>query len=199
MPLLARTDLPRMTKDEFFAWAERQPIPYELVGGVPVPLHWELDEAGRPRAMAAGSDRHHAMIANATVAIHRRLPPGCRVLSGGGALSTDDGTVREPDVLLACGPRRDSLRESQDPTLIVEVLSPSTAAVDRGEKLPEYQDLASVREIWIVDSARRHVALHTRGEGDTWVSRNVIGQGTIASPTLTAGVPLDELYDGVDL
>lgn len=199
MPLLARTDLPRMTKAEFFAWAEHQDMPYELVQGVPVPLHWELDADNRPRAMAAGTDRHHDLIVTVAVAIKRRAPPGCRVLAGGAAVTTGQETVREPDILLACGDRRDGPRETQDPTLIVEVLSPSTANIDRGEKLLEYQERESVREIWLMDSTRRRVTIHTRGEGDLWLSRNVIGRGTFVSPTLGDTIPLDELYEGVEV
>src|SRR4249920_13498 len=96
-------ETPRMTIKEFLDWAERQPIPYELVAGVPVPLHWELDEKGELRGMAAASVNHYALIFSVGRAVDRRKPDGCRVLTGGALVTTIDDSAREPDVVLSCG------------------------------------------------------------------------------------------------
>jgi Uma2 family endonuclease len=49
-----------------------------------------------------------------------------------------------------------------DPVLIVEVLSPTTINIDKGEKLDDYKSLESLREVWLVDSTRRWVTLLCR-------------------------------------
>src|SRR5262245_25653486 len=98
-------ETPRMTIKEFLDWAERQPIPYELVAGVPVPLHYEVDERGEIRAMAASSADHNDLNLTVGRAIDRRRPEGCRVLVGRNAVKVHDDTIREPDIIIACGKR----------------------------------------------------------------------------------------------
>ena len=80
-----------------------------------------------------------------------------------------------------------------DPSLIVEVLSPTTRTHDLGRKLQDYQSLAAVQEIWLVDSERRWVQ-HWRREGDHWRVQDFVGSSSFASPTLDGEMPLDELY-----
>lgn len=189
---LARLDLAPMTREEFFAWAPRQHIPYELVDGAPVPLHWEEDADGSIRAMAAARADHGRLMTSLGSILVRHAPAGCEGLAGGPALTTSRG-VRQPDLMLACGPWERDQAEASNPVLLVEILSPSTGDVDRGQKLVEYQEIASVREIWFVDSTRRHVAVYSR-DGEVWINRNVIGQGSFPSSVLTERVPLDEIY-----
>ena len=198
MSLAVRTEPPRMTKDEFYRWAERQPFKYELVNGVPVPLHFEVDEAGEIRAMTAAMPNHYRVMTNLTVALRQRAPAGCEVLTGGAAVQVGADSIREPDILLACGPQEQDVREVQHPTLIVEVLSPSTANVDRGDKLFEYQELEAVHEVWLSDSNRRAVTIYIRGDG-VWISRTVIGQGEFPSEILRDRITLDEIYDGIEV
>jgi Uma2 family endonuclease len=198
MSLAARNDPPRMTKEEFYRWAERQPFKYELVDGVPVPLHFEIDEDGQIRAMTAAMPNHYAVMTNIAVALRRRAPEHCRVLTGGAAVQVGVASIREPDIVLLCGGQEADVREVQHPTLIVEVLSPSTSNIDRGDKLYEYQELAEVREVWLVDSRRRAVTVASRGDG-VWISRTVIGQGEFPSEVLRDRLTMDEIYEGVEV
>ena len=190
--MAAPVETRKMTIEEFYAWAELQEEPYELVDGEPVPLYPETDESGVVRAMAAGTADHHHIQFNAGRAIDRRTPMGC-VVATGGRVRTVESRGRELDVLLSCGPREKGAKDFPDPVLIVEVLSPTTAHRDRGEKLDEYRELPSVREIWLVDSERRHAQVWRRREGG-WFVTDTIGQRTFRSDALTADIPLDELY-----
>ena len=74
------------------------------------------------------------------------------------------------------------------------MLSPTTADLDKGQKLDEYTLLPSVREVWLIDSTRRWAKIHRRVEGGWFVS-DAIGQGGFRSAVLGGEeVPLDEQY-----
>jgi Uma2 family endonuclease len=74
-------------------------------------------------------------------------------------------TVYEPDALVRCGPPLpgDAI-EVVDPTIVVEAVSPSSGGVDRGVKLASYFLLPSVRPYLFVDTDKRVVIHHRRGD-----------------------------------
>ena len=76
------------------------------------------------------------------------------------------GKIREPDIFFIAKEHRDRLRESYCgvPDLVVEVTSPGTRRVDRGEKLYEYAK-AGVAEYWIVDPDERTVEVYALRDG----------------------------------
>lgn len=182
----------RMTLEEFYAWADRQEEPYEFVDGAPVPLYPEIDENGAVRAMAAGTTDHHTIQGNAVGVLRAGKPAGCRVATGA-RTRVNETQTRIPDIVLWCGPTEKGAKEVVDPVVLVEVLSPTTADFDKGQKLDEYTLLPSVREVWLIDSTRRWAKIHRRVEGG-WFVTDAIGQGGFRSEVLGAAVPLDELY-----
>ncbi|HEX6112547.1 MAG TPA: Uma2 family endonuclease [Geminicoccaceae bacterium] len=83
-----------------------------------------------------------------------------------------------------------------EPRLIVEVLSPSTAAHDRGVKLADYRRLATVEQILMVASEDRHVEAWPRAE-DGWNVQDLIGDAAIPLAIDGQPLPLATVYDGV--
>src|SRR5271163_4855778 len=104
-------------------------------------------------------------------AVERAGAP-CRVHVEGLGVRVGAGNVFEPDALVACGPPPpgDAL-EITDPVIVVEVLSPSTAAIDHGPKLMGYFSLPSVEHYLILDPERRVVIHHKRGASDAIETR----------------------------
>jgi Uma2 family endonuclease len=148
----------RMTADEFLAWATNQPGRYELVDG-------------RVFGMAAEKLLHVRVKLEVTIALRqavRAAGAGCEVYIDGASVRTDDATVYEPDALVRCGPALpDDDLVVPDPLILVEVLSPSTGAMDTGKKLTGYFSIPSVRHYLVVDPESRTVVHHRRGgEGD---------------------------------
>ena len=119
-------------------------------------------------------------------------------MAAGIAVQLEGERTRVPDVLAACIEHDEATNRVEQPSLILEVLSPTNEDTDRTIKLDQYKALVSVREIWLVASMRRWAQVWRR-EADTWVGVDVIGRGVIESPWLDARVPLDELYVGVNL
>ncbi|HMU49380.1 MAG TPA: Uma2 family endonuclease [Geminicoccaceae bacterium] len=178
----------RMGLEEFLDWVERQEVPYELVDGVPVPKY---PDDGTPYAMAGGSVDHHTIIGNCTAAIRSRKPAGCRV--GPDARIAVEGGTRISDVVTSCSSHEKGARLVVDPVLIVEVLSPATTNIDKGEKFDDYKAIGSLREIWLVDSIGRRVTV-ARRVPEGWLLSDHIGGGAFRCDVLDGDVTLDELY-----
>jgi Uma2 family endonuclease len=178
-----------MTLEEFLDWAERQEVPYEFVDGRPVPKY---PDDGTPFAMAGGSADHHTIQLNIGAALKARRPTGCRVATDA-RLAIGEHRSRIPDVVMTCRSLDKGARLLLDPVLIVEVLSPSTANADKGERLDDYKTLESLREVWLVDSTRRWVTL-LRRVPEGWLLTDHIGSGSFRSEVVGGAVALDELY-----
>jgi Uma2 family endonuclease len=75
-----------------------------------------------------------------------------------------------PDVMVCCSSAdtADPLVK-RDPVLVVEVLSPATAAYDRGDKFAAYRKLPGLREYLLVDTESRRCDLYRKGDGGLWV------------------------------
>jgi Uma2 family endonuclease len=148
----------RMKVPEFVAWAERQPGGrYELVHGFPVAMAPQRAEHAETKALAFLALR--AAILRARVACHA-MPDGMSVRA-------DDETVYEPDALVYCGPKvPGGTIFIERPVIVVEVISPSSEAVDTGDKLVGYFRVPSVAHYLIVHPQQRVVTHHVRAAGD---------------------------------
>ncbi len=133
-----------MTVEEFLVWQTEQDRLYELVVGLPL-------------AMAGAKLRHDRVMANAIRTIGNQLRASnspCDAFTGDVGALTPVRRVRRPDVGVLCPPFDEDATISDRPRLIVEVLSESTEHVDRLFKLGEYQSMASIDYIVMVDPAR---------------------------------------------
>ena len=90
-------------------------------------------------------------------------------------------------------------RRGRNPVLIVEVLSPSTAAIDRQIKVPDYRRIPSVIEIVLIDSESAFAEVHRR-EGDRWITEMMRGiDAALALNSVPLTILLSELYEGIPL
>jgi Uma2 family endonuclease len=151
---------------------------------------------GRVYAMAGGSERHDL----AAGLLYEAIAPGarangCRPFISNRLVRTDAGNGYYPDVMVVCGSAASRLYE-QDPTLIIEVLSPSTADTDRREKALAYTASEVLRAYILVDPDRRRfeVAERTSVGGLSW---RAYGPGeTVGTPY--GVIDVDAFYDSLD-
>jgi Uma2 family endonuclease len=155
--------------------------------------------AGEVWALAGGTPDHAAISVNVSTLVGTGLRGrACRVYSSDlrvRVLATGLGTY--PDVTVVCGkPEFDGEDRKQqtvvNPRLIVEVLSPSTANYDRGEKLTHYQRIASLQEILLVSHDERRVDVWRRAS-DGWALQSVTA-GSVCLESLAVEIPLAEIY-----
>lgn len=163
------TALKLMTVDEFLPWAEGQEGRWELHDGVPVMMS--------PERVLHADTKGEAYVALREAL--RRAGSPYRVHPDGVAIRMSAKATYQPDASVSCGPRApvDAL-EINDPIIVVEVLSPSTAAIDHGRKLSGYFSLPSVEHYLILDPERRVVTHHKRGRGDA-IETRVLSEGAV--------------------
>jgi Uma2 family endonuclease len=176
----------KYTIDEFLAWDDGTDRRYELVRGDIV-------------AMAPPEHAHGAIAAKAVIAIGSRLRPPCHVVTEAGIVRPDRAdTYFQADLAATCRLPTPGSRYVGDPIVIVEVLSPSTAAYDRGVKLPEYRSIASIEEILLISSWERRVE-HWRRTPDGWAVAEPGGDAMLHLASVSVEFTIADLYEGVTL
>ena len=129
---------------------------------------------GQVYAMAGASERHNLIAMNIGASLHSQLRRrACTVYPSDlrGKVSPL-GFYIYPDISVVCGAaqfeeaRRDTLL---NPTVIVDVLSPSTEGYDRGRKFQFYRALPSLHEYMLVAQESLHIEHYTRQPGGRWV------------------------------
>ena len=148
-----------MDADAFLAWEAEQPGKHEFV-------------AGEVFAMGGDSDRHVTIAGNVFSAVREHLRGGpCRTFIADMKLRVEaTDTFFYPDVMVTCDPAdRGREQYKQAPVLVVEVLSPSTEAFDRGAKFAAYRSLGSLQEYLLIDPASGAIELYRRDPEDHWV------------------------------
>jgi Uma2 family endonuclease len=150
--------------------------------------------------MSGAKQRHNHIVLN----LVEQLRPvarqaGCSLFAEDIKLRAAEDVVYYPDLMVVCRPMEPDSAVTADPCLVIEVTSPSTAAIDRREKLAAYRRIASVQSYLIVNGSHRHVQRHWRGEdGASWV-QDLVGEGEVPIPCPALTLTLDAIYEGLAL
>jgi Uma2 family endonuclease len=158
---------------------------------------------GQIIAMSGASREHNVIALNLAREISGRLRGGpCETyVSDMRVRVLPTGLYTYPDVVVVCGDRRfedDCLDTLLNPTVIVEVLSPSTESYDRGRKFGHYRHVESLREYVLVAQDRPAVEHYTRRDGE-WVLTDVTGPDAVLRlASVGCEVPLSEVYDRIE-
>jgi Uma2 family endonuclease len=176
-----------LSVEEYLQLEERSPVRHEYIHGV---LY----------AMSDTSERHNLISGNLLAAIHGHLRgKPCRVYRADFKvrLEIDHGDIfYYPDVMVAC--RREGVETHylRYPTLIGEVLSPSTAAIDRREKLLNYTQIPTLEEYALVSQKDYEITLFRRAE--RWAPCQLTGPGAaLELRSIEMTIPFTEIYDQV--
>jgi Uma2 family endonuclease len=157
---------------------------------------------GEIYAMAGGTPAHADLAASVLRLLGNAFFGLCRVSSSELKVRievTDLTTF--PDATVVCGERQVSKIDRHaviNPTLLVEVTSPSSEDYDRGEKLSQYKQIPSLRVVLLVSHRRPQVTVVERTD-DGWSERELRAgeQLVVDAPQLTFAI--DELYAGINL
>ncbi len=156
-------------------------------------------DGGAILAMAGGSRRHNALASRVSAALETARKPGCVAFQSDQKVRVlATGRATYPDASMVCGaidgdPADPVGGTITNPTLLVEVLSPSTEQDDRGNKWLHYQLIPSLKEYVLVSQADPRVECYRRLPAGTWEYTDVT-EGTVL---LSSGVVIDlaKLYD----
>lgn len=157
--------------------------------------------AGQIYAMAEPSQSHEIIVDNLLVPLKAHVHGGpCRAHSAERRIiftCRGDGIAYRPDVWVGCGEKRNSKGVVVgEPRLVIEVLSPSTARIDRREKAVNYREIPSLEECVLVAQKNAQVTIYRRAED--W-KRLVLHSPEDALELRSVGLvlPIAQIYDGV--
>lgn len=158
---------------------------------------------GRIVAMSGARFRHNLIATNTARALGNRLgSKGCMVVQSDQRVHVPATKLYTyPDVVVVCGRPEIHARDGMsllNPRLLVEVLSPSSEAYDRGAKFDHYRRIPSLIEYVLVWQAERRVEHRLRVEVGQWLLTETAGDGTVKLPGLGVELSLGEIYEGVD-
>ncbi len=132
---------------------------------------------GNVWSMAGASDTHEDIVINIATELKNKLRGrGCKVYGSNLRVKVPIyPPYRYPDITAICGERifEDfyGLRVLVNPSLIIEVLSPSTQSFDNGLKFTYYKSIESFTEYLLIDQNEPHIALYTKQSADAWLHR----------------------------
>lgn len=160
---------------------------------------------GEVLAMAGASENHSLITGNIFATFHSQLRgKPCKTHQSDLRVQvTSAGAYRYPDVTVVCGTSEfgDTTPETLlNPTLLVEVLSPTTAQIDYEYKLAEYQKIPSLQEFLIISQERPRIEVWIRQkERDTWLYMDRRGlDSELYLPSIDCTLALSDVYERVD-
>jgi Uma2 family endonuclease len=186
--MIASPQQPYLTPDEYLQLEDASNIKHEYIDG-------------QVYAMAGASDPHVTIAGNLFALLRSHVRgSGCRLyIADMKARIESLNRFYYPDVMVTCDPRdRETSTYKQFPNLIVEVLSDSTEAFDRGDKFVDYQELESLREYVLINTKRQRVECFRRNEQGLWVLQSYTPQQTsFRLDSIDFDATLEALYEDV--
>jgi Uma2 family endonuclease len=190
----AREHLPKLTPQEYFAWEEQQEVKHEYFDG-------------EVFAMSGGTQNHGRISGKIFAQIDNHLDEGdCIALNSDVRVKLQESEKADahqaytyPDVSVTCDGRdRETTQYITYPCLIVEVLSPSTEAYDRGDKFELYRKSASLREYALVSADKIAIDLHRKNERDRWELIYFRAGDTVELESIHLTFPIERIYRGIE-
>ncbi len=178
---------PRLTLDDFLAWENAHDERHEF-------------HRGEVFAMVGGRRIHGLVVGNLARRLGNQLEGSpCRVFAESMKLQIANDTILYPDVFVTCD-KTDLATDMifRAPTLVIEVLSPSTQAYNRSRKFAFYRRVPSLMEYILVDPETRAVEAFRRNAEDQWVLHDMTDGPALEAPSIACSVPMSEVFDGLD-
>ena len=157
--MIALSNSYHLTPEEYLQLEETSPIKHEYIDG-------------QAYAMAGTTDTHNTIALNLASLIRNHLRGSdCRVYFADIKAKIEKrNRFYYPDLLVTCDPKdRETSTYKRFPKLIIEILSDSTEAFDRGDKFNDYQTLDSLQEYVLVDSKQQRVETYQRDTAGRWL------------------------------
>lgn len=158
---------------------------------------------GHIYAMSGASRNHNRITINLAAMLHSRLKgKPCEPFSGDMRVKiSPTGLYTYPDVVVACGESRFDDQQFDtllNPTVIIEVLSDSTAAYDRGDKFAHYRTLESLTDYLLVAQDKPRIEHFSRQPNGQWLySAADDADAQVEIATISCVLPLAEVYERV--
>lgn len=177
-----------MTATDYLAWEATQAERHDFV-------------AGEVYAMAGAEERHVTAAGNLYMALRQHLSGGaCRTFIADMKVEAAHGLAYfYPDVVVTrSAADRASPMVKCEPLFIAEVLSPGTAAYDRGEKFAHYRQIPSLQEVAFIDVDSRRTDVYRKGADGLWVLHPFDAGATVTLASVALSLGAELLFAEVD-
>ncbi|MGB6295771.1 MAG: Uma2 family endonuclease [Rivularia sp. (in: cyanobacteria)] len=182
--MVANPQFEYMSPQEYLEWEKTQELRYEYIDG-------------EVFAMTGGTKPHNRIAINLGTELDNFLAEkGCEFyISDVKVQVSEAGPYHYPDVVVTCDDRdKESIDLVEYPCLIVEVLSPSTEAFDRGKKFTRYRQSTTLQEYVLIESDEIAVECFRKNDEGLWVL-HTYGEGdTLTLESVGIEIPVEKLY-----
>lgn len=178
-----------LSPEAYLVWEATQELRYEYEEGLVI-------------AMTGGTLAHNDLAINLLSLLRAPVKArGCRInMADAKVQLREPGPYYYPDLVISCDGRdRNAVAFIQYPTVIVEVLSPSTESRDRGKKFRYYQRSETLKEYVLVDYSSIQVEIFRRTEGQFWVYEAIGSGGIVRLESLDFDCEIAGIYEDVRL
>lgn len=176
------------TARDYLAWEAEQPEKHEY-------YHGEVF------AMVGASRKHVTVSVNVLTEFDRALEGSpCRVYMADMKLQAhEDNAYFYPDVFVTCDAADHQAEQyMRAPVVVVEVLSPATAACDRGDKFATYRRIPSLKEFVLIDPDQRRIEHYRRAAENVWELHELEPGEPLAFPSLGAEIAAERVFRNLD-
>lgn len=187
-----------MTEAEYLAFERASEVKHEYIGGEVFAM------IGASRAMAGASEAHNLLCTSISFVLYSQLrkrpckiyPSDMRVK----VLATGDHHY--PDISIVC--EKPSFADNifdtlLNPIVLIEVLSPSTEAYDRGKKFQSYRQIPSLREYLLISQDSPHIERYLLNDNGKWELSEAIGlESSLELSSIDCVLTLADVYEKVD-
>lgn len=188
--MIATTEnTPHLSPEEYFAWEEQQLEKHEYING-------------QVYAMTDGSVNHSRIAIRFTTMFDTHLDPSSWITGNSDLKVNILGTTNYtyPDASVTCDEQdKANIQYISHPCLIVEVLSKSTEAYDRGGKFRMYQNNPALIDYLLVSSTTIEIDLYHKNDAGDWLIINYKPGDTIELKSINLKFPIEQVYRGLTL
>jgi Uma2 family endonuclease len=185
--VVTKDKLPRFTPEEYFQWEEGQQLRHEYING-------------EVYAMSGGTINHSKIASNLNFILKSHLRGGgCQILTSDARVNiVQSNDYVYPDLSVTCDDRdRAAIQAVKYPCLVVEILSPSTANYDRGDKFRMYRRNPSLRDYLLIDTEKIAIDLYRHNELGNWEIVNYQAKDLIELESINLSCLIEDIYEDI--
>jgi Uma2 family endonuclease len=185
--IAARDDFPRLTPEEYFEWEEQQQVRHEYIDG-------------EVYAMTGGTLNHSEIASNFNFLLKSHLRSGsCRVFNSDARINIyQSNDYVYPDVSVSCDERdRSATKFLSHPCLIIEVLSASTEAYDRGDKFGLYRRSPNLQDYVLVSSNKIAIDIYHKNDRGRWEIISCAAGDLVELECINLTLPIEEIFENI--
>ncbi len=184
-----KDNYPMFTPEEYFSWEEQQICRHEFIGG-------------KVYAMSGGTKNHSRISLKFGALLDNHLGNSeCETANSDLRVNIVNSTdYTYPDVSVTCDERdKNTTQYITYPCLIIEVLSASTEAYDRGSKFRMYRQNRILQDYVLVSSEKIEIDLYRKTESGSWEIINYQVGDTIELKSINLTFPIERIYESIVL